>query len=81
MIIDGHAHVCGLYGTEEVILNEDILKKSLDIVGSKRIILGSDCPYRIDNIEVNIGRLKKINMSQPDMSNILSENILRILRI
>lgn len=59
----------------------DLLKKALNTVGSEKIILGSDCPYGTDNIEVNIERLKNLSISTQDMNNILSENIIRVLNI
>lgn len=57
------------------------MKKALNTVGSEKIILGSDCPYGTDNIEVNIERLKNLSISTQDMNNILSENIIRVLNI
>ena len=59
----------------------DLLKDALNIVGSKRLILGSDSPYGVDNIEKNIARLKKIGVISEDMDNILYKNIMAIIKI
>lgn len=57
----------------------EILKKSYEALGSKKFIIGSDTPYGKGNIQINIDRLQKLNLSNEEMEDILGNNILNIL--
>jgi len=56
-----------------------IIEKALASVGSKRLILGSDTPYGIDNIEKIQNRLKQQSLSHKDLDNIEWRNIAKLL--
>jgi hypothetical protein len=61
--------------------SEEILKSAIDKVGCHRLILGSDSPYGIDNLEKNIKRLKKLLLTENQIKIICGENIMRILQL
>lgn len=56
-----------------------IIEKALILVGSRRLILGSDTPYGIDNIQKIQNRLKQQSLSRKDLDNIDWRNIARLL--
>ncbi|MGL5616725.1 MAG: amidohydrolase family protein [Sarcina sp.] len=61
--------------------SENILKSAIDKVGCERLILGSDSPYGVDNIDKNIRRLRKLKLTDSQIISICGENIVRILKI
>ncbi|MCY6372204.1 amidohydrolase family protein [Clostridium ganghwense] len=58
-----------------------ILKKAFKAVGSTKLILGSDTPYGIDNIEKIQNRLKQLLLSQKDLDNIMGNNLAKLLKM
>ncbi|WP_373898784.1 amidohydrolase family protein [Haloimpatiens sp. FM7315] len=59
----------------------EIVKKALQEVGSTKLILGSDTPYGIDNIEKIENRLKQLVLLQKDLDNIMGNNLTKLLRL
>lgn len=59
----------------------EILKKALKQVDSIRMILGSDTPYGIDNIQKIQNRLRQLSLSNKDLDNIMGDNLGRLLRL
>lgn len=57
----------------------NIIKKALAEVGSTKLILGSDTPYGIDNIQKIQNRLKKQSLTNKDLDNIIGDNIAKLL--
>lgn len=58
-----------------------IINKALISVGSTKLILGSDTPYGVDNIEKIKNRLKQQLLSSKDLDNIMGGNIAKLLRL
>lgn len=58
-----------------------IVKKAFKAVGSTKLILGSDTPYGIDNIQKIQNRLKQLSLSQKDLDNIMGNNLAKLLRL
>lgn len=59
----------------------EMLKKAYDNFGAKRIILGSDAPYGVDNINLAIGQMHDIGMSEIEVEFVCYKNIQEILKI
>jgi hypothetical protein len=51
----------------------DVIKKTMDIVGPERLIMGSDTPYNTPKLELE--KLLKLDLSEDEMELILSKNI------
>ncbi len=62
------------------LIREELFKEALEMIGSSRLILGSDTPYGTNNIKININRINKYCTSINDKKNIMYENILKILK-
>lgn len=60
--------------------SEFTLERAVNKIGCKRLILGSDSPYGVDNIEKNIARLKKLSLTEEQIRYICGENLVRILQ-
>jgi len=59
----------------------EIINKALISVGSTKLILGSDTPYGVDNIEKIKNRLKQQSLSSKDLDNIMGDNIAKLLQL
>lgn len=59
----------------------EIVKKAFKILGSTKLILGSDTPYGIDNIQKIQNRLKQLSLPQKDLDNIMGNNLAKLLRL
>lgn len=57
------------------------LEKALRMLGSEKLIIGSDTPFGKDNIKKNINRLEKIALSKDEINNITGDNICKILKM
>jgi predicted TIM-barrel fold metal-dependent hydrolase len=57
------------------------LLKALKHFGPNRIILGSDIPYGQNNLNINIERVKKLNITSKERDLILGGNIKKLLKI
>lgn len=58
-----------------------ILKNALNTYGANRLTLGSDTPYGKNNIQLNIDRLRKLNLSDKDIKAITGGNIVELLKL
>lgn len=56
-----------------------MLRRAFSKEGAERLILGSDMPYGIDNLAKVMARLKKLNLSDEQMSFICGENLYQLL--
>lgn len=109
MIIDGHAHACGIYSNGNSIIKyldlhgidmivlcagepesnknydypmlSDTFKSAFKALGSTKLILGSDTPYGVDNIQKIQNRLKQLSLPQKDLDNIMGNNLAKLLRL
>lgn len=59
----------------------DILKRAVNNFGADRLLLGSDSPYGIDNLEKVLERLKRLNLSNNEIELISSANIMKLLSL
>lgn len=54
---------------------------AINIFGADHILLGSDTPYGIDNLQLNIERVKNLNISSEAKKLILGENMQKLLKV
>ena len=66
--------------TYQVTSDKRVLK-AIDFVGADKIILGSDTPYGKSNLQKNIARIRKLDISENEKDLILGENMKRLLDI
>lgn len=59
----------------------EIVKKAFKAVGSEKLILGSDTPYGIDNIQKIQNRLNQLSLPQKDLDNIMGNNLAKLLKL
>jgi predicted TIM-barrel fold metal-dependent hydrolase len=57
------------------------IENAIKIVGSNRLILGSDAPYGIDNIKINLNLLNTLSISEQEKQNIVGNNIAGLLNL
>lgn len=56
----------------------EVLRKSIDILGSNRVVFGVDWPYKITNIEIE--KFYELNLSDSDLENIFYKNAMYLWR-
>ena len=56
------------------------LEKALQIVGSDRLILGSDTPYGESNIRINIDRIERLGLTAYQQENVMANNFIQLTR-
>lgn len=59
----------------------DIMKKTIDVYGAEKLLLGSDTPYGNHNIGKVIQRLKQLKLSEDNIALICGENIKNLLML
>jgi predicted TIM-barrel fold metal-dependent hydrolase len=57
------------------------LERAIQKIGYEKLILGSDSPYGIDNIEKTIKRLRKLLLTEDQIRCICGDNLSRILHL
>ena len=57
------------------------LNKALKHFGASRILLGSDTPYGRNNLELNIEKVKNLDITVEKKDLILGENMRKLLKI
>jgi len=57
------------------------LKRAINHLGSERFILGSDTPYGMNNLNLNIKRINDLPISQNDKDSILGKTMKYLLKI
>jgi hypothetical protein len=57
------------------------LKKAIQHFGAKRILMGSDTPYGQNNLELNIKRIRTLNIPDEEKNLILGNNMKKLLKI
>ncbi len=66
---------------DSIIYDNDVLMSTLKFCGSEKIVLGSDDPHQIGDIEQAVDRIKKLVISEDEKRLILSENSRKLLKI
>ena len=54
---------------------------SLAFCGAEKIVLGSDDPHQIGDIEQAVERIKQLEISEQDKQLILGENAKKLLKL
>ena len=57
------------------------LMKAIQCFGAKRILMGSDTPYGQNNLELNIKRIRALNITDEEKNLILGNNMKKLLGI
>ena len=57
------------------------IEKALETYGASRLMLGSDTPLGIKNLELNLSRIKSMKISDADKELILGENLRAMLKL
>ncbi len=66
--------------TYQVTSDKRVLR-AIDFVGANKVVMGSDTPYGKGNLQKNIDRIKKLDISVEEKDLILGENMRRLLKI
>lgn len=59
--------------------NRDVFMCAYSLLGPKRIVLGSDFPHQIGDIERAVGRIRDLDIPEEDKGKILGENAQELL--
>ncbi len=57
------------------------LKKAIQHFGANRILMGSDTPYGENNLQINIKRIRSLNISNTEKDLILGNNMKELLKL
>jgi predicted TIM-barrel fold metal-dependent hydrolase len=66
---------------DSIIYDNDVLMSSLAFCGTEKIVLGSDDPHQIGDIEEAVERIKQLDISDQDKQLILGENAKKLLKL
>jgi aminocarboxymuconate-semialdehyde decarboxylase len=66
---------------DSIIYDNDVLMSSLAFCGTEKIVLGSDDPHQIGDIEQAVERIKQLDISDQDKQLILGENAKKLLKL
>jgi len=61
--------------------DQDILKSSYAYSGADKILLGTDFPHQITDIEKAVERIRQLNISDEERRKILGENAAKLLKL
>jgi aminocarboxymuconate-semialdehyde decarboxylase len=66
---------------DSIIYDNDVLMSTLIFCGPEKIVLGSDDPHQIGDIEMAVERIQTLDISEEEKQLILSENSRKLLKI
>jgi aminocarboxymuconate-semialdehyde decarboxylase len=66
---------------DSIIYDSEVLKSTLSFVGADKIMLGTDEPHQIGDIENAVKRIRHLGLSKEDTEKILGANALQLLKI
>lgn len=66
---------------DSIIYDNDVLMSTLSFCGAGKIVLGSDDPHQIGDIEKAVERIQTLDISEEEKQLILSENSMKLLKI
>jgi len=66
---------------DSIIYDNDVLMSSIAFCGAEKIVLGSDDPHQIGDIEQAVERIKQLEISDQDKQLILGENAKKLLKL
>ena len=66
---------------DTVCYDEDVMLSSFRYVGEDKMLLGTDYPHQISDIEYAVGRVKRLKIDETAKSKILGENAMKLLKL
>ncbi len=66
---------------DSIIYDNDVLMSALAFSGSEKMMLGTDHPHQIGDIEKAVSRIKELDISPREKELILGENAARLLKL
>jgi aminocarboxymuconate-semialdehyde decarboxylase len=66
---------------DTVCYDEDVMMSSLAFVGEDKMVLGTDYPHQITDIENAVGRVQHIQIDPSAKEKILGENAMKLLKL
>jgi aminocarboxymuconate-semialdehyde decarboxylase len=66
---------------DTVCYDEDVIVSSLDYVGADKMLMGTDYPHQITDIENAVGRVERLKIDEAGKRKIFSDNALKLLKL
>jgi aminocarboxymuconate-semialdehyde decarboxylase len=66
---------------DSICYDEDILMSAYTFSGAEKIVLGSDHPHQIGDIEYAVERIRRLPIGEEEKDKILGENAARLLKL
>ena len=66
---------------DSIIYDNDVLMSALTFSGAEKMMLGTDHPHQIGDIEKAVSRIKELDVSPEEKELILGENAARLLKL
>ena len=66
---------------DSIIYDNDVLMSALSFSGAEKMMLGTDHPHQIGDIEKAVSRIKELDVSPKEKELILGENAARLLKL
>ena len=66
---------------DSIIYDNDVLMSTLAYLGPEKIVLGSDDPHQIGDIDKAVGRIKGLDIPEEEKRMILGENSAKLLKL
>ncbi|MBS7630509.1 amidohydrolase [Candidatus Bathyarchaeota archaeon] len=66
---------------DSIIYDEDVFMSTYRFLGAEKILMGSDFPHQIGDLENAVARIRGLPISETDKRDILGENAERLLKL
>jgi aminocarboxymuconate-semialdehyde decarboxylase len=66
---------------DTVCYDEDVMFSSYSFVGGNKMVLGTDFPHQISDIEYAVGRVKRLKIPAEEKEKILGGNAIKLLKL
>jgi aminocarboxymuconate-semialdehyde decarboxylase len=66
---------------DSIIYDKDVLESTLSFTGPDKIMLGTDDPHQIGDIEKAVGRIMELDITVDEKEKILGRNAAKLLKI
>ncbi len=80
-ISDPPSHYLKRIWIDSMCYDSDILRSAYQFSGAEKIVLGSDFPHQIDDLEYSIQRIAELDISNEEKSKIMGENAVKLLKL
>lgn len=67
--------------TDSIIYDSDVLMSTYSFSGADKIMLGSDFPHEIHDLEHSVERIKSMKIDEIEKEKILGENAIKLLKL